>query len=203
MFRGVLDQFIFFTSCSTALQDSGKWLDHQGAGLLLKVSDVYVKPFCRYHNSFIHSFHSGILYLSPGDKRRIKSHSAYTHKTSDLLLFMALDSQKSCIRMSKDFESWLPVFSQEYVRHACSFVSTVTVKSADTEITFQVLSGLLRTWPFVLHSPDAGDIEGRNLAWVQEPSLGEALMGEGVVCRREDAYPGSRQGERTEGSVKW
>lgn len=100
---------------------------------------------------------------------------------------MALDSQKSCIRMSKDFESWLPVFSQEYVRHACSFVSTVTVKSADTEITFQVLSGLLRTWPFVLRSPDAGDIEGRNLAWVQEPSLGEVLIGEGVVCRREDA----------------
>lgn len=133
--RSLGSAHFFFTSCSTALQDSGKWLDHQGAGLLLKVSDVYVKPFCRYHNSFIHSFiHSGILYLSPGDKRRIKSHSAYTHIASDLLLFMALDSQKSCIRMSKDFESWLPVFSQEYVRHACSFVSTVTVKSADIKI---------------------------------------------------------------------
>jgi hypothetical protein len=87
-----------------------------------------------YHtcHSFIHSFiqeHHFYWVWGPGDKRGIKSHSACAHITSDLLLLIALDLRKP-VYMPEDLEHWSPSFSRGYVRHALSFVSTITIKAA-------------------------------------------------------------------------
>lgn len=51
-------------------------------------------------------------------------------------------------------------------------------------------------WPYNSAPQMLGDTEGRDsVAWVEEPSLGEALMDKGMVYRMEGAGPGSSRGK--------
>lgn len=75
--------------------------------------------------------------------------------------------------MPEDLEHWLFLFSQEHVRHTCSFVSTVTIKAADVKIALSKCWAVRGTWSCVSPPQMAGKLRRKKL-------LG---LGPRVMCR--------------------